>query len=102
MSHTPTDDPSKESRILRAMRQVLTHVIKDTTTKPGLKHPLSNETIEDIRQCLMLITARERELAESEGKPMAQRPRYTDEPAASVVVPIKNIGRSTKKDSSKD
>jgi hypothetical protein len=98
MSHTPTDDGSKEARILRAMRLVLTHVIKDTTTKPGLKHPLSNETIEDIRQCLMLITSRERELAESGGKPMDQRPHYTDEPATKVVVPIKNIKRAEKPD----
>ena len=80
---------SKELRILRAMKTTLTGVIKDTTTTPGLKHPLSERTIEDIRQCLMLISARERELAAELGKPMDMRPHYADEPRKSVVVPIK-------------
>ena len=70
----------KEIKVLRAVKMVITNVIKDTTTEPGMKHPLSNETINDIRQCLGLITARENELS-----PMAQRPRFTDEPEKVVV-----------------
>ncbi len=89
---------SKELRILRAMKTTLTGVIKDTATQPGLKHPLSDRTIEDIRQCLMLISARERELAEETGKPMAMRPHYADEPQKSVVVPIRKIGHPKKPD----
>jgi len=91
-------DPAagKELRILRAMKATLTGVIKDTATQPGLRHPLSERTIEDIRQCLMLISARERELAEATGTPMDMRPHYVDEPQTSVVVPIKGIGRPKK------
>ncbi|MCK4743762.1 MAG: segregation and condensation protein A [Sulfuriflexus sp.] len=70
----------KEMKVLRAVKMVITNVIKDTTTEPGMKHPLSNETITDIRQCLGLITARENELS-----PMMHRPRFTDEPEKVVV-----------------
>ncbi len=93
MSQSDTD-AGKEARILRAMKLTLTNVIKDTTTQPGLKHPLSENTVEDIRQCLMLITARERELADILGKPMSLRPHYADEAAKSVVVPITKVRRS--------
>ena len=97
MSEKQSDSAaSKEFRILRAMKTTLTGVIKDTATQPGLKHPLSERTIQDIRQCLMLISARERELAEAAGKPMDMRPHYVDEPQTSVVVPIKGIGRPKK------
>ena len=97
MSEKQSDSVTgKEYRILRAMKQTLTGIIKDTATQPGLKHPLSERTIEDIRQCLMLISARERELAEAAGKPMDMRPHYADEPQKSVVVPIRGIGRPKK------
>lgn len=97
MSDNKTESAdSKELRILRAMKTTLTGVIKDTATQPGLKHPLSERTIEDIRQCLMLISARERELAEATGRSMDLRPHYADEPRKSVVVPIKGIGRPKK------
>ena len=92
----PDPAESKEFRILRAMKLTLTGVIKDTATQPGLKHPLSDRTIEDIRQCLGLISARERELAEEAGKPMGMRPHYADEPQKSVVVPIRTIGHPKK------
>ena len=42
----------KELKVLRAVKMVITNVIKDTTTDPGMKHPLSDVTINDIRQCL--------------------------------------------------
>jgi len=70
----------KELQILRAVKMVITNVIKDTSTEPGMKHPLSESTINDIRQCLTLITSRENELS-----PMTQRPRFTDEPEKVVV-----------------
>ncbi len=92
-----SDDSSMETRILRAMKTTLTNVIKDTTTTPGLQHPLSDATIEDIRQCLKLISARERELGEAAGKTSPLRPHYTDEaPKGGVVVPIGKVGRSPK------
>jgi hypothetical protein len=91
----PEQELSKEERILRAVKMVLTGVAKDTATAPGLKHPLSDRTIEDIRQCLSLISAREHELAEAAGRPTSERPRYVDEPkpVGDVVVPIGSIRR---------
>ena len=44
-----TDEPSKEEAILRAMYTVLIDVIKDTTTDPRLRHPLSDKTRTAIR-----------------------------------------------------
>jgi len=73
----------KELQILRAVKMVITNVIKDTTTDPGMKHPLSDPTINDIRQCLALITSRENELS-----PMVKRPHFTDEPQDKVVVSL--------------
>lgn len=97
MSENKSDPAeTKELRILRAMKTTLTGVIKDTATQPGLQHPLSERTIEDIRQCLALISARERELAEEAGKPMDMRPHYVDEPQKSVVVLIRKIGHPKK------
>jgi hypothetical protein len=92
-------EESKEARILRVMRLVLTGIIKDTATPPGMKHPLSERTIDDIRQCLALIAARERELALEEGRAQDMRPRFVDEPSASSAVPVGKIGRKKKGDS---
>lgn len=93
-----TPQESQEYRILQAMKLVLTDVVKDTATQPGLKHPLSDRTIEGIRQCLRLISARERELVEESGKTMDMRPYYADEPKKSTVVPITGIGRGKKRE----
>jgi len=85
---------SKEEQILQMMRKVLTDVAKDTYTKPGLKHPLSEQTILSIRDCLALISAREKELAEDAGRPSKKRPRYIDEPQKSVVVDITGLQKN--------
>ena len=77
---------SVEERILRAVKMTLAAVIKDTATPPGMRHPLSDATIEDLRQCLALISARERELAQAAGRTQEARPRYADEPAKESVV----------------
>ncbi len=90
-----TDESSKERRILMVMRKVLAEVIKDTTPpNRALKHPLSEATIEDVRNCLALIAARERELADAAGVAQ-ERPYYTDDPAraANRVVPITQVSR---------
>jgi len=71
-----------EERILQAVKLTLAAVIKDTATPHGMRHPLSDATIEDLRRCLALISARERELAEAAGRPMAARPRFSDEAEA--------------------
>lgn len=77
------DDPelSVEERILRAVKVTLANVIRDTATPHGMRHPLADATIEDLRQCLALISARERELAQTAGRPMGRRPRFADESA---------------------
>jgi hypothetical protein len=88
---------TKEERILRVMKRVLTDVAKDTYTKPGYWHPLSDNTVEGIRQCLALITAREGELNAAAGRRSDLRPRFVDEPQTTVVVPL-NIPNPKKKD----
>jgi hypothetical protein len=90
------DALTKEERILRIMKRVLTGVAKDTYTRPGHRHPLSDETVNDIRNCLSLITARERELNEAAGRSMDHRPRFIDEPQSSVVVPLTVPGSKDK------
>jgi hypothetical protein len=89
-------DNSKEEKILNAVKRVLTEVIKDTATEPGIKHPLSDNTIAGLRDCLMLISQREQELAEAAGRSMDMRPRFKDEPKpqGDVVVSIDSIGKS--------
>ena len=77
---------SMEQRILQAVRMTLASVIKDTATPPGMRHPLSDATIDDLRQCLALISARERELAQAAGRTSEARPRYADETRTESVV----------------
>ena len=91
---------TKEERILRMMKRVLTDVAKDTYAKPGFRHPLSDDTIQGMRDCLALITARERELAEAAGRPQNLRPRFKDEPQKSVVVSLDLPGRNSDNDDS--
>jgi hypothetical protein len=88
---------SREQRILSAVKLTLTSVIKDTATTPGMKHPLSDRTIEDLRKCLFLISEREQELAQESGTPMAMRPRYIDEAQASPGVTEIPVSRITRK-----
>jgi len=77
---------SKEHQIIATMRKVLSSIIRDTTPPPGRPHPLRESTIEDVKHCFALITAREQEIHEQAGKGMNKRPRYADEPKTSHVV----------------
>lgn len=83
-----TGEPTVEQRILQAVKMTLTGVIRDTATPAGMRHPLSDQTIADLRQCLSLISARERELAQVAGDSQAERPRFADEPR-----PVENVIR---------
>jgi hypothetical protein len=85
-------DLSIEQQILVAMRKTLAAVIKDVTPPPGMKHPLSENTIQDVRQCLALISAREKELADAQGRG-GERPYYADQPQDAQVVPIAGLGK---------
>lgn len=87
---------SKEEQVLRMVKRVLTDIAKDTYTRPGLKHPLSEPTIRGMQECLALITAREQELAEEAGRPSKARPRFIDEPQDKVVVSIDSLTRPDK------
>lgn len=89
---------SKEQRIMVVMRKVLASVVKDTTPPPGMRHPLSDKTIEDIRQCFGLIAAREQELAKAAGIDLNEKPRYTDEPGVSKVVSIQGLKSNRKQE----
>lgn len=102
MASNESDDnateQTKEQRILRAVKRVLTEVAKDTVTPAGMKHPLSENTIQGIRDCLQLIAAREAEILSDQGNESTMRPRFIDEPQKNVVV---NITPAKKKDSKK-
>jgi len=86
---------TQEQQILVAMRKTLAAVIRDVTPPPGMKHPLSEQTITDVRQCLGLISAREKELAAAQGR-TGERPYYADEPQSARVVPITRLGKGRK------
>ncbi|MCU7799673.1 MAG: segregation and condensation protein A [gamma proteobacterium symbiont of Lucinoma myriamae] len=80
------DSLSKEQQVMVAMRKTLANIIKDTTPEPGMIHPLSKDSVEDIKACFALIAARERELMEKMGVENNARPRFTDEPQSAGVV----------------
>jgi hypothetical protein len=75
-----TEFHSKEHQILTTIRKVLSSVARDTTPKPGRPHALKPQTVEDLKKCFLLITAREKEIIEAAGGKMDKRPRYADEP----------------------
>ena len=88
---------TKEQEILMVMRKVLASIIKDTTPEAGMRHILSDHTIQDVRTCLGLISAREKELGDAQGR-AAERPYYADQPQSSTVVPISRIGKAKKEE----
>ncbi|HEY5602575.1 MAG TPA: segregation and condensation protein A [Gammaproteobacteria bacterium] len=79
---------TKEQRILRMCRQVLTDIAKDTVTPQGMKHPLSSSTIQGIRDCLQLIASREAEILAEQDRPSTAKPHFIDEPQKNVVVEL--------------
>ena len=91
------EELTKEQQILFAMRKTLTAIIKDLTPPPGMRHPLSASTIEHVRQCLGLISARERELADAQGR-VQERPYYGDEVPGATVVPMVKIRKKKEGD----
>ena len=85
---------SKEHKILITMRQVLSSIIRDITPEPGMRHPLTEQTMEDVRQCFALIAAREKELADEAGMPSLHRPRFIDEPKKTNVVKLHGLKKN--------
>lgn len=80
------DGQTVEQRILQAVKMTLAGVIRDTATPAGMRHPLTDRTIADLRACLSLISARERELAQAAGDAQTARPRFADAPRAAENV----------------
>lgn len=87
------EGPTKEQRILRVLRKVLANIVKDATPPPGNPHPLSENTIRDIRDLFGLISEREAELAAEAGRKTGERPYFTDELRSSTI----RLHRPTKK-----
>ncbi|MDJ0778185.1 MAG: segregation and condensation protein A [Gammaproteobacteria bacterium] len=98
MSDTEDDktQPTLEHRILIQLRQVLAAVVRDVTPPPGMRNPLSEQTIEDIRAAFALIAARERELR---GDAPPDLPQYRDRgPGARIVEFDRTAGNSRQGD----
>ena len=92
------EDLSIEQRILIMMRKTLANVVKDTAPPAGMRHPLKDSTIKDIRDCFALISAREQTLQQLSGKQKAKmRPRFADEPHTSQVIPLAKIKKAKPK-----
>lgn len=81
------NESNREQEILIAMRRTLAAIVRDVTPPPGMRHPLADATIQEIRACLGLIAARERELADEHGQTRG-RPRYVDEARTGQPVPV--------------
>ena len=81
--------PTLELRILVQVRKVLASVVRDVTPPHGGQSPLSPKTIEDIRGCFALISARERELS---GKADPDLPVFGDKQATTRIVDLKKRG----------
>jgi len=89
-----SESSDKEREIMQLMRKLLTTIVREVTPEhKSLRHPLSDRTIEDIRQCLGLITAREKELADAAGRRIEERPYFADDAPKTKTVPISRIGK---------
>jgi hypothetical protein len=86
-----TEALSKEQQILRRMRKTLASVVRDATPLGGRPNPLTDDTIQQIKDCFTLISEREKELAALLGFDEA-RPYYNDgndKPGAQIINLIK-------------
>jgi hypothetical protein len=72
-----TEVLSKEQRILRQMHKTLGNVVRDVAPAAGRSNPLTNSTMQDIRECFGLISEREIEL-NGKLKFDEANPHYTD------------------------
>ena len=86
-----SDFNEKEWRILQAVKGVLVKVAKETAVPPGTRHPLSQQTIGDIRQCMGLISSREMELRGDNQEISKSRPKYPDQQSSNTKVSVTQI-----------
>ena len=89
--------PTQEEIILHRVKKVLSSVAKDTATQPGFKHPLSDETVVSLRDCLRLISEREQEIGKELGRSWSQRPYFVDDENApkDAVVSVESLTGKT-------
>ena len=80
-----------EAKILREMRLILTEIARETAVRRGDQHILSIDTIARMRDCLSLISDREKELNESLGIEMTSRPKLGSDKPNSVRVHLREI-----------
>lgn len=93
-----SEEQVTEQEILTIMKRILTDIAKETFTRPGLRHPLSDDTIGNMRECLKLISVREVALSSHVSDVSAKRPRYIDEPKKSVVVSMQDLKKKPSND----
>jgi len=98
MNKENKDAPDKEEEILQLVKNTLTSIAKDTYTPPELTHPLSSDTINQIRNCFNVITQRQQELAQARGEEFNDRPHYVDEVNDTFVVSLDDFRDSSKKE----
>ncbi len=90
-------DLKKELDVLVTLRKVISGIVREITPDPGMRHPLSEATLEDVRQSFILIAAREKEISEKMGKPSLHRPLYKGDTPKTNVVKLHGL-KSTKDD----
>ncbi|MDM8558209.1 segregation and condensation protein A [Candidatus Parabeggiatoa sp. HSG14] len=90
------DELEKEQQVMVVMRKVLTSVIREITPAPGKEYPLSEQTVEDIKMCLKLISTREQELAKEKGITNLARPHYADEEQTVKTVSFGQVKKGEK------
>ncbi len=91
-------DISKEEEILQLVKNTLTTIARDTYTPPELTHPLSSDTINQIRNCFSVITQRQQELARARGEEFNDRPHFIDETNDSFVISLDDFRELAKKE----
>ena len=84
-----------EQRIMRMMRKTLTSIVRDTAPRDGNPSPLSEATILNIKDCLVVISNRETELAQLTGRTLEERPHFTDETPSAHTIKISSIPKKT-------
>lgn len=87
-------DLVNEQRMMRMMRKTLTSIVRDTAPRNGYPSPLTEPTQLLIKDCLVVISSREVELARMTGRDLEEKPHFADEPKAAHTV---SIGGLTKK-----
>lgn len=88
-------DLSEEQRIMRMMRKTLSYIVRDTAPRDGNPSPLSEATVLNIKDCLVVISNREAELANMQSLNRNERPHYSDETPNAHVVKISSIPKKT-------